>query len=98
MAERLTEIEHLNLPRIVVSSTTVPEYDHISLVSDAEKARLVELYVCSPGIGLRLLPAIKVEATSEVSPSTSAPEILGVTVKEYAAPGESPVNATLRAV
>ena len=93
-----TEIEHLDLSNIVVSSTALPVYDHVPLESDVENESVDVVYVCSPGIGVFLVPAIDVETGSEVSPETSAPETFGVTANEYVAPSVSPVNARLRAV
>ena len=83
---------------IDVSSAALPKYDHVPLVSEAENVSVDGVYVCSPGIGVFLVPAIDVETDSEVSPSTSAPEMLGVTVNEYVAPASSSVNVRLRAV
>ena len=81
-----------------VSSTAVPDYDHVPPASEAENVSVVGVYVCSPGTGVFLLPAIDVMAGSEDSPSTSAPERFGVTTNEYVAPASSPVNVRLRAV
>ena len=81
-----------------VLSTAVPEYDHVSLVSEAEKESVDRLYVSSPGIGVFRVPAMDVETDSDVSPSTRAPEMLGVTVNEYVAPPANPLSEALRAV
>ena len=90
------EIEQRDLSRTVVLSTAVPEYDHVPLVSVVENTRFWDEYDCSPGIGVFLVPAIDVETDSDVSPSTRAPEMFGVTVNEYVAPGVKPDNGRLR--
>ena len=92
------ETEQLLLSSTVVLSTAVPEYDHVPLASETENESVDDVYVSSPGIGVFLDPAIDVMTGSEDSPSTSAPEMSGVTTNEYAAPASSPVSARLRAV
>ena len=66
-------------------------------VSVSHATAVDELYVCSPGIGVFLVPAMDVETDSDVSPSTRAPETFGVTVNEYVAPAVSSARARLRA-
>ena len=92
------ETEQLLRWSTVVSSTAVPAYDHVPLVSVVENTRFWDEYDCSPGIGVFLVPAIAVETDSDVSPSTRAPEMFGVTVNEYVAPPVNPLSEALRAV
>ena len=62
-----TEIEQRALSRTVVSSTAVPAYDHVPLVSDAENERFSLTYVCAPGMGVLRSPAIDAVIVSDGS-------------------------------
>ena len=56
-------------------------YDHTPVVSVVENESVCEVKVCSPGLGVRLVPAIDVVTGLDVSLVTAVPAMVGVAEK-----------------